>query len=97
MFVSPIRLNVNFRSLTTTMAEMQATSQSIDAQAALINNAQREQALLRNADKLRLAEVAKLDKKLAMERVQEATKYKMLEAQKEALAEQRKKEAAKKS
>ncbi len=96
MFVSPIRLNVNFRSLTTTMAEMQATSQSIDAQAALLNNAQREQALLRNADKLRLEQVVKLDKKLAMERVQEATKYKMLEAQKEALAEQRKKEAAKK-
>lgn len=92
MFVSPIR----FGSVSSTVAEMQATSGAIDSQAALMNNAMAQQALLRNADQMRMKDVFEKDKKLALERVQKQTELKLYEAQKQALEEKRKKEAAKK-
>jgi len=88
MFLSAI----NFGSAASSVAEMQATGAIYDSQAALINNSRSQESLLRNPSK----DVFEKDKKLALERAKLQTELKIQEANKKALEEKRKKEAAKK-
>lgn len=83
---------INFGSASTSAAEMRATAGTYDAQTGLINNASAQQSLLKNPTK----DVFEKDKKLALEKAKLETELKMQEANKKALEEKRKKEAAKK-
>lgn len=83
---------ISFGSVSSSAAEMRATSGAYNSQAALINNAKAQQSLLKSQSK----DVFQKEKKLALEKVKYETELKLQEANKKALEEKRKKEAAKK-